>query len=71
MPRNKDKNDGRPARSWNFRRGMNDIREGINEDAKDFNRANMSWFARILGVAMLVAAILYLIISLRHFGLIK
>jgi len=64
----KDKNNGQRSK-WNIRRGLEDMRSGLDEDARDANNMNLAKMARVLGFSIAIAAILYLIGALRSFGI--
>ncbi len=72
MAKKKD-NDGGQRRmmKWSFRRGLEDMRAGLDEDARDNTNLNLAKMARVLGFAMAIAAILFLIGALRTLGIFK
>lgn len=57
--------------SSNFTRNLSNLRAGVDEDGMDLNRKNIAMFARIVGFALLLAGMLFLISTLQNFGLIK
>lgn len=70
MAKTKDKDGGlRRPMKWNFRRGLEDMRAGLDEDARDNTNLNLAKMARTLGFAMAVAAVLYLVAALRTLGI--
>lgn len=68
MARDKE-NKKDSATRWNIRRGIEDMRLGLDEDARDASRVNLAKMARVIGFALAVAAVLYMVAALRSFGI--
>ena len=52
------------------RSSIDDMRTGLNDFGKSIDRITLAKFCRIIGVAMLVASLLYLITTLKKLGVI-
>ena len=51
-----------------IRSSIDDMRTGLNDAGKSIDRMSLAKFCRVVGFGMLVASLLYLIITFRSLG---
>ena len=51
-----------------IRSSIDDMRTGLNDAGKSVDRIALAKFCRVVGIGMLVASVMYLIVTLRSLG---